>query len=54
MEYNNQTNGVFDIEKESVIVGDIVVEALMHPRLISHENGDQSIGNCYSEISGIS
>lgn len=44
MGYNNQTNGIFDIEKESVIVGDIVVDALMHPKLISHENSDRASG----------
>ena len=42
MSYNNQTNGILDLEKESVIVGDIVVDALMYPQLVSHEDSDRA------------
>ncbi len=42
MSYNNQTNGIFDLEKESVIVGDIVVDALMYPQLLSREDSDRA------------
>lgn len=42
MGYNNETDGVFDIRKESVIVADIVADALMYPKLISKENSDKA------------
>jgi hypothetical protein len=42
MGYTNQTNGVFDIEKESVIVSDIVVGDLMDNDIINDENADRA------------
>lgn len=44
MGYNNETDGVFDFKKESAIVGDLVVDALMYPNLVSEENSDKASG----------
>ena len=38
----NMTNGIFDLAKESEIVGNIVVDALMYPKIIKKGDDDRA------------
>lgn len=41
-EYNNRTDGRFDLWKEEKIVADFVVDALTHSKMLLEENSDEA------------
>lgn len=48
--YNNETDGVFDIKKESKIVADLVVSELIDAKIIDPKDGDRASKIAAEEI----
>ena len=48
--YNNETFGIFDIKKESKIVAELIVDALIDAKIIEYKDADRASEIAMEEI----